>query len=71
MTGMSPSYFVGVDVGTASVRAALVSGSGCVVKKSSHPIKINNPKQGTYPKILAYFIHLKKLPIVHKHSPNG
>ena len=31
-------------MGTASVRAALVSEKGAIVKKSSAPIKINNPR---------------------------
>jgi ribulose kinase len=43
---MSTSYYLGVDVGTGSVRAALVSDAGVVVNKSTLPIKINNPKQG-------------------------
>jgi len=41
------SYYIGVDVGTGSVRAALVSEAGSVLKKATLPIKIHNPKQGT------------------------
>ena len=43
---MSSSYYIGVDVGTGSVRAALVSEVGVVLKKATLPIKIHNPEQG-------------------------
>ena len=36
-------FFVGVDVGTGSVRAALVSGTGKVVKTSVKEIKVWSP----------------------------
>ena len=47
MSENQKSFYIGVDVGTASVRAALVSEAGVVIKKTSKQIKINNPKQGT------------------------
>lgn len=41
-------YFIGVDVGTGSVRAALVNNSGKILKVSTCPIKIWNPKPDFY-----------------------
>ena len=41
-------YFVGVDVGTGSVRAALVSEDGNTLSFSSHPIETFNPQQEFY-----------------------
>ncbi|XP_055840821.1 FGGY carbohydrate kinase domain-containing protein [Episyrphus balteatus] len=38
-------YFVGVDVGTSSARAALVSSDGKVLKQTIRPIKTWNPQQ--------------------------
>lgn len=38
-------YFVGVDVGTSSARAALVSSDGKVLKQAIKPIKTWNPQQ--------------------------
>ena len=38
-SAMSP-YYIGVDVGTASVRAGLVTAEGAVVKNSTRPIEI-------------------------------
>lgn len=42
------TYFVGVDVGTGSVRAALVDGAGRILKKSTSPIKTWNPETDFY-----------------------
>lgn len=41
-------YFVGVDVGTGSVRAALVDASGRIQKKSTHAIITWNPEADYY-----------------------
>ena len=42
------SAFIGVDVGTASVRAALVTDHGQVLHTHVTPILINNPEQDFY-----------------------
>lgn len=42
--GDEECYLVGVDVGTGSVRAALVRSCGEVVRVASHPIKTWNPR---------------------------
>lgn len=41
-------YFVGVDVGTGSVRAALVDNAGRILKKSTNPIRTWNPEPDFY-----------------------
>lgn len=41
-------YFVGVDVGTGSARAALVTSQGKVVKTAVKPIKTFNPQDDFY-----------------------
>lgn len=41
-------YFVGVDVGTGSARAALVCENGKVVKVAERKIKTWNPKPDYY-----------------------
>lgn len=41
-------YFIGVDVGTQSVRGGLVTPSGSVVVTASRPIITWNPKQDIY-----------------------
>ncbi|XP_033372287.1 FGGY carbohydrate kinase domain-containing protein isoform X2 [Parus major] len=41
-------YYVGVDVGSASVRAALVDGFGTVVAHAEHPIQIWEPRPDHY-----------------------
>eukprot|EP00102_Acyrthosiphon_pisum_P011264 XP_008179934.1 PREDICTED: FGGY carbohydrate kinase domain-containing protein-like isoform X2 [Acyrthosiphon pisum] len=41
-------YFVGVDVGTGSVRAALVDGTGRILKKSTNAIQTWNPEENFY-----------------------
>jgi len=41
-------YFVGVDVGTGSVRAALVDGKGRILKKSTNAIQTWNPEENFY-----------------------
>lgn len=40
----SSDYVIGVDVGTGSVRAALVSAAGTMVKSAVKEIKTWNPK---------------------------
>ena len=50
---MSKSYYLGVDVGSSSVRVAVISNptsdsNKIVVAHSSHPIKIFNPTQDFY-----------------------
>ncbi|XP_071446060.1 FGGY carbohydrate kinase domain-containing protein [Hetaerina americana] len=45
---LEPRYFVGVDVGTGSVRAALVSGNGKVVSTSVQDINTWTPKPGYF-----------------------
>ena len=42
------SYYVGVDVGTSSVRAALVDKNGEVKSSAEESITINNPKPDFY-----------------------
>lgn len=41
-------YFVGVDVGTGSVRAALVDGAGRILKKSTNATQTWNPETDFY-----------------------
>ena len=41
-------YTVGVDVGTGSVRAALVQSDGRIVATESRPLKIWNPQPDFY-----------------------
>ena len=45
---MAAAAYIGIDVGTGSVRAALVSDIGQVLHTSVMPIKIHNPKQDFY-----------------------
>lgn len=45
---MALSYFVGVDVGTGSARAAVVSSEGQVVNVSTRSIKTFNPQLNFY-----------------------
>ena len=40
--------YIGIDVGTGSVRAALVSDIGKILHTSVLPIKIHNPQQDFY-----------------------
>ncbi|XP_054764123.2 FGGY carbohydrate kinase domain-containing protein-like [Lytechinus pictus] len=47
-TSGNPRYFVGVDVGTSSVRATLVSENGRVVNVAVEPISIWNPCESFY-----------------------
>ena len=42
------SLFIGVDVGTGGVRAALVDVSGTVLRNAQQPIDIYEPKPGYY-----------------------
>lgn len=44
----SRKYFIGVDVGTGSVRAALVNKKGKIENVSTHPIVTWNPKPKFY-----------------------
>lgn len=41
-------YFIGVDVGTGSVRAALVDNAGRILKKSTNVIQTWNPEENFY-----------------------
>ena len=41
-------HYVGVDVGTGSVRAALVANDGTVVQTAEEPIQIHTPQAGFY-----------------------
>ncbi|XP_058791631.1 FGGY carbohydrate kinase domain-containing protein [Phymastichus coffea] len=41
-------YFVGVDVGTGSARAALVTSQGKIIESAVHPIKTFNPQDKFY-----------------------
>lgn len=41
-------YFIGVDVGTSSARAALVTSQGEVIKQHSEKITIWNPEKDHY-----------------------
>lgn len=41
-------YFIGVDVGTQSVRAGLITPYGAVVSTASYPIKTWNPEPDIY-----------------------
>lgn len=43
-----PVYFVGVDVGTGSARAALVTQDGRIVKTAVESIQTWNPQQDFY-----------------------
>lgn len=45
---MAEVYYVGVDVGTASVRAALVSSSGLLESLAQEPISIWEPHTDQY-----------------------
>jgi hypothetical protein len=45
---MNEEYFIGIDVGTGSVRAALVNPDGEILRIATHPIKTWNPKPGYY-----------------------
>ncbi|XP_071528208.1 FGGY carbohydrate kinase domain-containing protein isoform X2 [Panulirus ornatus] len=45
---MTNTYYVGVDVGTSSVRAALVLQSGDILRIHSVPITVSNPKPDFY-----------------------
>ncbi|MGH0127164.1 UNVERIFIED_CONTAM: hypothetical protein FKN15_071573 [Acipenser sinensis] len=44
----SPQYYVGIDVGTASVRAALVDQDSSVVLTAKEPIEIWEPHPDHY-----------------------
>ncbi|XP_068677300.1 FGGY carbohydrate kinase domain-containing protein-like [Montipora foliosa] len=45
---MEEHYYIGVDVGTASVRAALVSSNGSIVSSASRPLQIWQPLPDFY-----------------------
>lgn len=45
---MDSHYYIGVDVGTSSARAALVSGSGHMITNATHSIHIFEPEEGFY-----------------------
>lgn len=42
------NYFLGVDVGTGSVRAAVVNKKGSIIASASHPIQTWNPEHDYY-----------------------
>ncbi|KAG8547096.1 hypothetical protein GDO81_029111 [Engystomops pustulosus] len=44
----APSYYIGIDVGTASVRAALVDQCGAVVDQAEEAVKIWEPRSDHY-----------------------
>ncbi|XP_068726049.1 FGGY carbohydrate kinase domain-containing protein-like isoform X1 [Montipora capricornis] len=48
MAAMTEHYYIGVDVGTASVRAALVSSNGSIVSSASRPLQIWQPRPDFY-----------------------
>jgi len=48
MADVDGSYFIGVDVGTSSVRAALVTSSGHVVCSASSAVTIWEPEPNFY-----------------------
>jgi FGGY-family pentulose kinase len=48
MSKTSSSFFIGVDVGTGSVRAGLVSHDGRVLHSCSEIITVDNPQPGLY-----------------------
>ncbi|XP_076440646.1 FGGY carbohydrate kinase domain-containing protein-like isoform X2 [Babylonia areolata] len=48
LPGVKMSYYLGVDVGTASTRAALVSSDGTVIQFAVEPIEIQHPQPGFY-----------------------
>lgn len=41
-------YFVGIDVGTGSVRAALITHEGKTINIANHPTDTYNPRQEFY-----------------------
>ena len=45
---MGDKYYIGVDVGTASVRAGLVNSHGTLVTTATQPIKIMEPQPDFY-----------------------
>lgn len=45
---MAEAYFIGIDVGTGSVRAALIDNDGKMLKTSSRNITTWNPNPGFY-----------------------
>ena len=45
---MSESFYIAVDVGTSSVRAALVTSEGRVVSSASRPLQIWQPSPDYY-----------------------
>jgi len=48
MAGVDGPYFIGIDVGTSSVRAALVTSSGQIVCSASSAITIWEPEPNFY-----------------------
>ena len=48
MASSEGPYYIGVDVGTSSVRAALISSSGMLINIATNPIKIYEPQLTYY-----------------------
>ena len=47
-TGRSECYYVAIDVGTSSVRAAVVDGGGRIISSASKEIRIWQPSTDMY-----------------------
>ncbi len=45
---MASTYFVGVDVGTSSVRSGLISATGKLVRMHTKKISVHHPKKDFY-----------------------
>ena len=45
---MAPQHYIGVDVGTGSVRAGVVSHDGRILHTHTEDVTVNNPRPGFY-----------------------